>query len=97
MNIIVTLELEPQLFTTRTGASVLSGHTCVVWLNGKSGCVTVDACKHFGELGRSIIREYVFIFDDMLTTGSHFKAIQELLLKKFPEKKYMGFLLPDAQ
>jgi len=36
---------ELQLFTTRTDASVLSDHTCVVWLNGKSGCVTVDACK----------------------------------------------------
>jgi len=39
---------EPQLFTTRTDASVLSDHTCVVWLNGKSGCVAVDACKRLG-------------------------------------------------
>jgi len=39
---------EPQLFTTRTAASVLSNHTPVVWLNGKSGCVAVDACKRLG-------------------------------------------------
>ena len=38
-------EAEPQIFTTRTAAEVLSGHTAVVWLNGKSGCVCVDACR----------------------------------------------------
>ena len=36
---------EPQTFTTRTPAEVLSGHTAVVWLNGKSGCVSVDSCR----------------------------------------------------
>jgi hypothetical protein len=34
-----------QRFTTRTEASVLSGHTSVVWLNGKSGCVCISHCK----------------------------------------------------
>lgn len=38
-------EAKPQTFTTRTPAEVLSGHTAVVWLNGKSGCVCVDACR----------------------------------------------------
>ena len=38
-------EAEPQTFTTRTPAEVLSGHTAVVWLNGKAGCVCVDACR----------------------------------------------------
>ena len=38
-------EADPQQFTTRTVASVLSGHTAVVWLKGKSGCVTVEACR----------------------------------------------------
>ena len=41
-------EAEPQTFTTRTPAEVLSGHTAVVWLNGKSGCVCVDACRRIG-------------------------------------------------
>ena len=36
---------EPQQFTTRTEAEVLSGHTAVVWLNGKSGCVACSACR----------------------------------------------------
>lgn len=36
---------EPQRFTTRTRAEVLSGHTAVVWLEGKAGCVCVDACR----------------------------------------------------
>src|SRR3990167_1999433 len=35
---------EPQRFKTRTLAEVLSGHTAVVWLEGKAGCVTLDAC-----------------------------------------------------
>lgn len=38
-------EAEPQKFTTRTPAEILSGHTAVVWLNGKTGCVSVDACR----------------------------------------------------
>jgi hypothetical protein len=38
-------EAEPRLFRTRTAAEVLSGHTTVVWLAGKAGCVWIDACK----------------------------------------------------
>jgi hypothetical protein len=29
---------------TRTAAQVLSGHTPVVWLDGESGCVALEAC-----------------------------------------------------
>ena len=36
---------EPKTFKTRTAAELLSGHTAVVWLEGKSGCVAVDACR----------------------------------------------------
>lgn len=39
------------------------------------------------------IRKNIFIFDDMLTTGSHFKAIQLLLLERFPEKKIFGIFI----
>ncbi|WP_186275829.1 hypothetical protein [Burkholderia gladioli] len=35
----------PKTYTTRSPAEVLSGHTAVVWLNGKSGCVCIDHCK----------------------------------------------------
>jgi hypothetical protein len=38
-------EAKPQRFQTRTVAQVLMGHTAVVWLDGKAGCVTVEACK----------------------------------------------------
>ena len=38
-------EAAPQTFKTRTEAQVLSGHTAVVWLEGKSGCVCCDACR----------------------------------------------------
>ena len=35
---------EPQTFKTKSEAEVLSGHTAVVWLEGKRGCVAVDHC-----------------------------------------------------
>ncbi|HBL65929.1 MAG TPA: hypothetical protein DDZ58_08505 [Achromobacter sp.] len=35
---------EAQTFTTKTEAEVLSGHTAVVWLEGKRGCVAVSHC-----------------------------------------------------
>ena len=38
-------EAEPQRFQTRTVAQVLSGHTAVVWLEGKAGCVCIESCK----------------------------------------------------
>ncbi|CAN7777686.1 hypothetical protein LJR290_007905 [Variovorax sp. LjRoot290] len=31
-------------FKTRTEAQILSGHTAVVWLEGKAGCVCVSHC-----------------------------------------------------
>lgn len=31
--------------STRSEASVLSGHTAVIWLDGVSGCVALDAVK----------------------------------------------------
>jgi len=31
-------------YKTRSSAELLSGHTAVVWLEGKSGCVALDAC-----------------------------------------------------
>jgi hypothetical protein len=33
------------VFKTRTQAQVLSGHTAVVWLEGKAGCVCVSHCR----------------------------------------------------
>lgn len=37
-------------YRTRTEAQILSGHTAVVWLEGKSGCV---CCSHvFAATGR---------------------------------------------
>jgi len=33
-----------QRYRTRTEAQILSGHTAVVWLEGKTGCVCVSHC-----------------------------------------------------
>ena len=37
-------EPEHRLRKTRSTAQVLSGHTAVVWLEGESGCVCLEAC-----------------------------------------------------
>jgi hypothetical protein len=34
-----------QVFATRSPAQVLSGHSAVVWLTGKSGCVLISHCR----------------------------------------------------
>lgn len=34
---------DPVRFKTRCHAEVLSGHTAVVWLEGKSGCVSLES------------------------------------------------------
>jgi hypothetical protein len=36
---------KPTRHTTRTPAEVLSGHSSVVWLSGKSGCVATSHCR----------------------------------------------------
>jgi hypothetical protein len=36
---------EAKRYRTATDAQVLSGHSAVVWLEGKSGCVLVTHCK----------------------------------------------------
>jgi hypothetical protein len=36
-------EPEHRIRKTRSKASVLSGHTAVVWLEGESGCVCLEA------------------------------------------------------
>lgn len=39
---------EMKMYRTRTEAEILSGHTAVVWLDGKSGCVCISHCKPLG-------------------------------------------------
>lgn len=38
-------------------------------------------------------RKIILIFDDILTTGSHYKAMASLLKKEFPDKQIKGFFL----
>jgi hypothetical protein len=37
--------------------------------------------------------EVIFIVDDVLTTGSHFKAMQKVLLKQFPNARIVGLFV----
>lgn len=44
--VIVTKDNGVQVHTkTRSEASVLSGHTAVIWLEGLSGCYALDRCE----------------------------------------------------
>ncbi len=43
----------PQRLQTRTRAEVLSGHTAVVWLEGKSGCVCCTHCTPVAEVSHA--------------------------------------------
>lgn len=36
---------EAEQFSVRTAAEVLSGHSSVVWLDGKRGCVCTSHCR----------------------------------------------------
>ncbi|NPT59707.1 hypothetical protein [Paraburkholderia elongata] len=40
---------EPERFVTEGEAEVLGGHTAVVWLKGKRGCVALNHCKPITE------------------------------------------------
>jgi hypothetical protein len=44
-------EADPKRYKTRTEAQVLSGHTAVVWLEGRAGCVCCEACTPVVEGG----------------------------------------------
>jgi predicted amidophosphoribosyltransferase len=37
--------------------------------------------------------QFIFIVDDVLTTGCHFKAVQRLLLQRFPQARIEGLFL----
>lgn len=51
------VELDPpQLFTTRSEACVLSGHTAVVWLHGKAGCVAISHCRPLTASAQGVTR-----------------------------------------
>lgn len=39
---------EVRRFNTATPAEILSGHSAVVWLEGKRGCVLVSHCQPVG-------------------------------------------------
>jgi len=40
----------PRCLRTRTAASILGGHTAVVWLEGVGGCVAIGHCIPVREL-----------------------------------------------
>lgn len=42
--VINPLERSKGIFATRSKAEILGGHTAVVWLEGYSGCVALEAC-----------------------------------------------------
>lgn len=49
----------------------------------------LEKCSH--ELGNTIV-----IFDDVITRGSHFKAIQRLINARYPEKAVIGLFIAQT-
>lgn len=44
----------------------------------------------------SELKDTIMIFDDVITKGSHFKAIQRLLAARYPEKKIIGLFIAQT-
>lgn len=61
-------------YRTRTPAQILSGHTAVVWLEGKSGCVAIDHCKSVGMTPKQrVLQKYPKAFCE--TNGHYFQIV----------------------
>lgn len=63
----------PVTFTgkTRSEAQILSGHTVVVWLEGKAGCVCVEHCTPLAdELPGSLLESNGKVSEDARYCGS---------------------------
>jgi len=37
--------------------------------------------------------QLIFVFDDVLTTGAHFRAVKQVLLSRFPSAELIGFFV----
>lgn len=44
-------------------------------------------------IDNSQLREKLIIFDDVLTVGSHFRAVKSLLKESYPDKKIYGLFI----
>lgn len=42
------------------------------------------------------LKDTIIIFDDVITKGSHFKAIQRLLSEKYPDKNIIGLFIAQT-
>ena len=39
------------------------------------------------------LRPNIILFDDVVTTGAHFKACKQVIMERFPDKKVVGLFL----
>ncbi|MFB6456553.1 hypothetical protein ACE38W_14880 [Chitinophaga sp. Hz27] len=53
----------------------------------------IQECLRINENECQDVRDYIVIFDDILTTGAHFKACQATLQQRFPGKQIIGLFL----
>lgn len=55
-----------------------------------------DKLKDYLDLDLSVtknMKSYVILFDDVLTTGSHFKACKSLIIEQYPDVKVLGIFI----
>jgi hypothetical protein len=67
----------PTIYETQTLAQVLSGHTAVVWLAGKSGCVAVEHCKPAPVAHLSSDSCHILLIEGHVEIGSAARAFTE--------------------
>ncbi len=78
-------ELVTQQETTRASHECTDGNR-----------LTVDELEEvyaIEDLESSALRPTLIIFDDMITTGSHFKAMQSILSQRFPDHAIIGLFI----
>ena len=62
--------------------------------------MTPDEILPFLRVNKTLCREpkpIIFIVDDVITEGAHFKAIQSLLKPEFPDSKIKGLFVARTQ
>lgn len=62
-------------------------------LSGNRDIAALEEILKIDETLSDGVREYIVIVDDVLTTGCHYIAMKNILLKRFPEAKIIGLFI----
>jgi hypothetical protein len=86
----------PTLYKTRTPAEVLSGHTAVVWLEGKSGCVAVTHCTPASVDHLMSEHCHILLVEGHVEIGSAMRAFAAESHNEFPPARHSWMHFTDV-